>query len=60
MAKLIVWGKDREEARRRALRALDEFVLDGVKSTIPFHQIVLNHPEFVKGKFDTRFVELYM
>ena len=60
LGKLIVWGHDRKEAIARALRALDEFVIDGVKTTIPFHVDVLQHPRFVSGDFDTHFVDKYM
>jgi acetyl-CoA/propionyl-CoA carboxylase biotin carboxyl carrier protein len=49
IAKLIVQGVDREHARRRMLRALDEFRLDGVKSLIPFHKALLTHPCFIEG-----------
>ena len=60
LGKLIVWGKDRTEAIARAERALDEFIVDGVHTTIPFHILALRHPQFVKGEFDTSFVEKYM
>ena len=56
-AKVIVWGKDREEAIRRMKRALDEFVISGIKTTIPFHQKLLEHESFVKGQFNTKFLE---
>ncbi|WP_027340164.1 acetyl-CoA carboxylase biotin carboxylase subunit [Halonatronum saccharophilum] len=56
VAKLITWGKDREEARKRMLRALGEFEVEGVKTTIPFHKEVLNNQEFIKGEFDTGFI----
>jgi acetyl-CoA/propionyl-CoA carboxylase biotin carboxyl carrier protein len=49
VAKLIVHGVDREHARRRMLRALDEFVVEGVKTLIPFHKALLTHPCFVEG-----------
>jgi acetyl-CoA/propionyl-CoA carboxylase, biotin carboxylase, biotin carboxyl carrier protein len=49
VAKLIVHGVDREHARRRMLRALDEFVVDGVKTLIGFHKALLAHPCFVEG-----------
>jgi acetyl-CoA/propionyl-CoA carboxylase, biotin carboxylase, biotin carboxyl carrier protein len=49
VAKLIVHGLDREQARRRMLRALDEFVVDGVKTLIGFHKALLTHPCFVEG-----------
>jgi len=57
LGKLIVWGNDRQEAIARALRALDEFVIDGVKTTIPFHQWVLDHPKFKSGDVSTHFIE---
>jgi acetyl-CoA carboxylase biotin carboxylase subunit len=57
IAKLIIKDSSREAAIARALRALDEFVIDGVKTTIPFHQKVLNHPSFRSGVFSTSFIE---
>jgi acetyl-CoA/propionyl-CoA carboxylase biotin carboxyl carrier protein len=50
IAKLVVHGVDREHARRRMLRALDEFVIDGVKTLIGFHKALLMHPCFVEGE----------
>lgn len=57
VAKLIVWGNDREEAIARMRRALDEFVIEGVHTTIPFHERLLEHPDFVSGNFATNFLE---
>ncbi len=57
IAKLIVHGKDREEAIARMRRSLDEFIIEGVKTTIPFHKKVMNNPDFIKGDFNTTFVE---
>jgi len=57
IAKLIVWGKDRNEAIMRMKRALDEFVVEGVPTTIPFHSKVMNHPVFLGGTHTTRFLE---
>ena len=57
MAKLVVWGRDRDEAIRRALRALDEYQISGVATTIPAHRAVLNHPTFRAGNHHTRFME---
>jgi len=57
VAKLIVHGKDRDEALQRMKRALNEFVIDGINTTIPFHLELLKHPEFVSGHFDTKFLE---
>jgi acetyl-CoA/propionyl-CoA carboxylase, biotin carboxylase, biotin carboxyl carrier protein len=50
IAKLIVHGVDREHARRRMLRALDEFVIEGVKTLIGFHKALLTHPCFIEGE----------
>jgi len=60
MGKLICWGRTREEARIRMLRALDEYAITGVKSTIPFHQKILKHPQFISGDFNTSFIPKYM
>ena len=60
IGKLICWGKNREDARKRMLRALDEFVITGVKTTIPYHKKVLNHDVFISGNFNTGFIEQYM
>lgn len=59
VAKVIVWGKDRADAIARMKRALDEFVIEGIKTTIPFHQNLLEHEVFVDGVFNTRFLEEY-
>ncbi|MFP3727476.1 acetyl-CoA carboxylase biotin carboxylase subunit [Priestia filamentosa] len=57
VAKLIVHGKDRNEAIQRMKRALNEFVVDGINTTIPFHVELFKHPEFISGQFDTSFLE---
>ena len=57
LAKLVVWGRDRSEAIARARRALDEFHVAGVATTIPAHKAVLSHPSFEAGGIHTRFVE---
>jgi len=59
IAKLIVYGKDRAETISRMKRALNEFIIEGVATTIPFHLKVLENKAFVEGKFDTSFVEKY-
>ncbi len=59
IAKLIVWGKDRNHAIARGKRALDEFIIEGIKTTIPFHLKVLEDPRFVSGNFDTGFLEKF-
>src|SRR5207244_2152454 len=50
VAKLVVHGFDREHARRRMLRALDEYAIEGVPTLIPFHRALLTHPCFVTGE----------
>jgi len=57
IAKIIAHGHDRNEAINRMLRALEETVIEGVKTTIPFHQQVLRDDRFVQGKADTKFLE---
>jgi len=57
LAKLICWGKDREEARVRLNRALQEMVVEPIKTTIPFHLQVINTQDFISGKFDTGFID---
>ncbi|WP_209121930.1 acetyl-CoA carboxylase biotin carboxylase subunit [Alkalihalobacillus sp. BA299] len=57
IAKLIVHGRDRAEAISRMKRALNEFVIDGVETTIPFHLRLLEHPDFISGNFNTKFLE---
>jgi len=59
IAKLIVHGKDRNEAMARMRRALDMFVVEGIHTTIPLHRGVFNDEEFREGKFDTKFMERY-
>jgi acetyl-CoA carboxylase biotin carboxylase subunit len=61
IAKLIVQGRDRMAAIRRMLRALGEFRIEGVKSTIPFHRSLVKHPAFVRGtRYSTHFVEEWL
>ncbi|MFC3882865.1 acetyl-CoA carboxylase biotin carboxylase subunit [Bacillus songklensis] len=59
IAKLIVHAPTREEAVARMKRALSEFVIEGVATTIPFHLKLLNHEKFVDGEFNTKFLELH-
>jgi acetyl-CoA carboxylase biotin carboxylase subunit len=57
IAKLIVWGKTREDAIACMKRALGEFSIEGIQTTIPFHQRLLEHDTFIKGDFDIKFLE---
>ena len=57
VAKLVVTGATRDIALRRAIRALDEYVIEGIKTNIPFHKRVLDHQGFLKGRYDTRIVD---
>ena len=57
IAKLIVWGRNRDEAISRMRRALYEYIIVGVKTNIPFHQAVMQNERFVKGELGTHFVE---
>jgi acetyl-CoA carboxylase, biotin carboxylase subunit len=59
IAKLIVWAPTREEAILRMNRALGEFEIEGIKTTIPFHEKVLRHEKFIEGDIDTKFLEKY-
>jgi len=59
IAKLIVWGRDREEAIGRGRRALDFFVIEGIKTTIPLHRRILDDPDFISGKLSTHFMERF-
>jgi acetyl-CoA/propionyl-CoA carboxylase biotin carboxyl carrier protein len=57
VAKLVVWGSDREHARRRLLRALSETEITGIATTIPAHVAILEHPDFAAAKHSTKWVE---
>ena len=57
IAKLICWGRDRAEAIARTRRALHEYQIEGVKTSLPFHRRVMENAKFLKGQFDTSFVE---
>jgi propionyl-CoA carboxylase alpha chain len=60
LAKLIVHAKTRNEAIRKMLNAIDGYSISGVETTLPFGKFAFNHPSFITGKFDTRFVELHI
>ncbi|MCU6600650.1 acetyl-CoA carboxylase biotin carboxylase subunit [Peribacillus frigoritolerans] len=59
IAKLIVHAPTREEAIEKMKRALGEFVIEGISTTIPFHIKLLQHEQFVSGEFNTKFLEIY-
>ncbi|MFQ5416544.1 MAG: acetyl/propionyl/methylcrotonyl-CoA carboxylase subunit alpha [Myxococcota bacterium] len=59
LAKLVVWGGDRTEAIARLERALAEFRIDGIRTTLPFHRAVARHPAFRAGHYDTGFVDAH-
>ena len=57
IAKLITVAQTREEAISKMRRALSEFVLEGVKTTIPFHKKLMNNDKFIQGDYTTKFME---
>jgi acetyl-CoA carboxylase biotin carboxylase subunit len=59
IAKLITTAQTREEAISKMRRALDEFVIEGIKTTIPFHRQLMDHPDFIEGNFTTAFMDSF-
>ena len=59
ISKLITFGKDREEARLRMIRAIDDYEISGVQTTLSFCKFALQHDAFISGNFDTNFVKSY-
>lgn len=57
IAKLITYGSTREEAITRMKRSLDEFIIEGVHTTLPFHRLIMDHNVFIEGDFNTNFLE---
>ncbi|WP_203256543.1 acetyl-CoA carboxylase biotin carboxylase subunit [Hyunsoonleella ulvae] len=57
IAKLITTAQTREEAINKMKRALDEFVIEGIKTTIPFHRALMDHPDYIAGNYTTKFME---
>ena len=57
IAKLIVTGRTRQQAIERMKRALDEFIIEGICTTIPFHRQLMDHPDYVAGNYTTKFME---
>jgi len=60
IAKMIIWGTDRKHALARARRAFEEFQVEGIKTTIPFHKKVLENEKFINGDFDTSFIDKHI
>jgi len=60
IAKLITTAQTREEAINKMKRALDEFVIEGIKTTIPFHRKLMDNPDFISGNYTTKFMEDYL
>jgi len=52
--RVITWGRDRKEALSRMVRALEEYRIKGIKTTIPFHKRILNYPPFIEGNYHTQ------
>ena len=59
IAKLITTAQSREEAINKMKRALDEFVIVGIKTTIPFHRKLMDHPDYISGNYTTKFMESF-
>jgi len=59
IAKLIIWAEDRQRAIERTKRALWEFQIGGVRHNIPFHQVVMNNKQWIKGDYNTSFIPRY-
>jgi len=59
IAKLITVAQTREEAIAKMKRALEEFVIEGVKTTIPFHLQLMSNPDFIKGNYTTKFMDTF-
>jgi acetyl-CoA carboxylase biotin carboxylase subunit len=57
IAKLITWGENREQSIQRMIRAIDEYIIVGCETTLPFGKFVMQHEAFVSGNFDTHFVK---
>ncbi|MFN4217364.1 MAG: acetyl-CoA carboxylase biotin carboxylase subunit, partial [Brevinematales bacterium] len=57
VAKVLAWGRDRQEAIARMRRLLDEMRIEGIKTTAPFHRQMMDNPDFIKGNYSTKFME---
>ena len=59
ISKLITYGRDRNDAINRMKRALSEYIILGIKTTIPFHKAILRNPNFISGDLNTHFIDTY-
>ncbi|HDN81484.1 MAG TPA: ATP-grasp domain-containing protein, partial [Methanomicrobia archaeon] len=59
ISELIIWGRNRNEAIVRMKRALWEYQISGIRTNIPFHEVVMNHEKFIKGDYTTHFIPQY-
>lgn len=59
IAKLVTWGKDREESIERMIKAIDDYEISGLRTTLDFGKFVMKHPAFRSGNFDTNFIKNY-
>ena len=59
IAKLITTAQSREEAINKMKRALDEFVIEGIKTTIPFHRKLMDDPKYISGDYTTKFMDSF-
>ncbi len=59
LSKLVVWGSDRTEAIERMRRAINEYVITGIQTTLSFGEFVMTHPKFIEGDFNTHFIQNY-
>ena len=57
IAKLIITAQNRKDAIDKMRRALDEFIIEGIKTTIPFHRQLMDHPDYISGNYTTKFME---
>jgi acetyl-CoA carboxylase biotin carboxylase subunit len=59
VAKLITFAQTRNEAIAKMRRALDEFIIEGIHTTIPFHRKMMDNPDFIAGTFDTKYLDTH-
>jgi acetyl-CoA carboxylase biotin carboxylase subunit len=59
IAKVITTDRNRDEAINKMRRALDEFIIEGIKTTVPFHRKLMDDPNYIKGIYTTKFMEDY-